>query len=171
MKRKIVIITVSVLAVALIVASGLIAGFNTGKINCGGTAEKDITVYTDGGKRVTLSSKHGKPVVVNFWASWCSYCVQEMPDFQDMYEKYGDEVEFMMVNVKDTKANAKEIISRYGFTFPVYYDRNDVAYGAYVTGGGIPVTAFINKDGTIEYVQKGMISESKLETYIQKINK
>mgnify|MGYP002512586036 CR=1 FL=1 len=58
---------------------------------------KDFTVYDIDGNPVKLSDFRGRPIVLNFWASDCYYCVQEMPDFQNAYEKYGDEVVFLMV--------------------------------------------------------------------------
>ena len=58
-----------------------------------------FTVYDAAGEPVTLESLRGKPVILNFWATWCGYCVMEMPDFQAAYEEFGDQIHFMMVNV------------------------------------------------------------------------
>lgn len=129
----------------------------------------DFTVYDANGKAVKLSDMRGKPVVLNFWASWCSPCKSEMPDFQKAYEKYGEDIVFMMVNLTDgsqeTKESASGFIADSGYTFPVYYDTDfsaAVAYAVY----SIPVTFFIDADGylvaygqsalNLEYLEKGI---------------
>ncbi len=76
------------------------------------TTAPDFTVTDPEGVEHTLSNLRGKPVVVNFWASWCGPCKMEMPHFQKMWQTYGDEVEFMMVNLSagfgDTREKAEQ---------------------------------------------------------------
>ena len=134
----------------------------------------DFDVVDNNDKEVKLSDKKGKPVVVNFWASWCGPCKSEMPDFDEAYEKYGEDVEFMMVNMTDgnqeTKSVASKFIKGQGYKFPVYYDVNMSAAKAYnVTA--IPATYFIDKDGYIVSSAKGAINSNALEEGIKKINK
>ena len=79
------------------------------------------------GNTVQLSDFLGdKPVFLNFWASTCSPCKQEMPDIQALYEQYGDQIHFVLVNVgaamNDTREKAENYLKEAGFTFPVYYD-------------------------------------------------
>ena len=115
------------------------------------TVAPDFTVTDKDGKEVKLSDFYGKPIIVNFWASWCGPCKSEMPDFQELYEEYGDEINFLMVNVTDgsreTVDTAKEFISDAGYTFPVYFDSVDqnaaMTYGTY----SIPVTYFFDAEG------------------------
>jgi len=132
----------------------------------------DFTVVDKNGEQVTLSSKKGKPVVVNFWASWCGPCKMEMPDFDAAYEKYGDEVEFMMVNLTDgqreTVDKAAEFIEESGYRFPVYFDTESEAAYTYQTVS-IPRTLFVDKDGNADVIYVGMISEEVLETQIEKL--
>ena len=86
----------------------------------------DFTVVDADGREVKLSDFRGKPTVVNFWATWCGYCKQEMPDFEEVYLEMGDEVNFLMVNMTDGSRETVEMASTYiadsGYTFPVYYD-------------------------------------------------
>lgn len=129
----------------------------------------DITVYDYDEQAVKLSEKFGKPVILNFWASWCGPCKMEMPAFQSMYEAYGDKVEFMMVNLtggRETVEAVRDLIELSGFTFPVYFDKDAdaaVTYGL----NSIPRTVFINPDGTVFEGHIGMLSEEALEQNIK----
>ncbi len=132
----------------------------------------DFTVIDRNGDQVTLSSKKGKPVIVNFWASWCGPCKMEMPDFDAAYKKYGEEVEFMMVNLTDgrqeTMEKATKFIRNSGYQFPVYFDTEGEAAYIYQTVS-IPRTLFVDKDGNAEVIYVGMISSDILETQIEKL--
>ena len=110
----------------------------------------DFTVEDAEGNSVSLSDMVGKPVVVNFWASWCGPCKSEMPDFEEKYGEYGDQITFMMVNMTDggreTLDKAKNFVAESGYTFPVYYDTGmsaAIAYGV----NTIPATYFIDAEG------------------------
>jgi thiol-disulfide isomerase/thioredoxin len=131
----------------------------------------DFTVLDGEGNERKLSEFFGKPIVINFWATWCGYCLQEMPDF-DQAAKDHPEVIFMMVNVTDgkreTMEKAKAFIAEQGFTFPVYYDTTlqaTMTYGA----SGLPRTFFIGADGSHVAHANGMISAATLEFGISKI--
>ncbi len=134
--------------------------------------EYDFTVYTADGQAVKLSDLRGKPIVMNFWATDCPYCVQEMPDFQAAYEKYGDEVTFMMICITSFRGRSVEheqaYIDEKGYTFPVYYDTaNQVAYGFGISS--LPLTYFMYDDFTFYGYIPGMTNASLLEQCIQVI--
>ena len=89
----------------------------------------DFSVEDVDGLTVRLSDMRGKPVVLNFWASWCPPCRAEMPDFEKVYQELGGEIEFMMVNMlggiqDETKNSAMAFIAGQGYSFPVYFDSN-----------------------------------------------
>ena len=125
----------------------------------------DFTVYDTDGNAVKLSDYFGKPIVLNFWASWCGPCKAEMPDFEEVYKARGEEVQFLMVNCtggRETEKSAREFIAGSGYTFPVFYDLDLVASMTYGTNS-IPVTFFIDADGYLTAYSPGMTSADVLE--------
>ena len=126
----------------------------------------DFTVQDWEGNMVKLSDFFGKPIVLNFWASWCPPCKAELPDFDDACKKYDGEVVFLMVNMTDNQMEtvevAKDFIKTYGYDFPVYFD---VDYQAAMVYGvrSIPQTYFINAEGEAVATATGMISAAQLE--------
>ena len=127
----------------------------------------DFKVYDADGNAVTLNEQlgQGKPVVVNFWASWCGPCKGEMPDFNEVYEEYGDRVIFMMVNLTDgsreTQEKAQALVDEAGYTFPVYFDLDSNAAYTYSVYS-IPTTLVINSDGFVEGYAQGTVSGEAL---------
>lgn len=128
------------------------------------TLAPDFTVYDKEGNEVHLSDFVGKPIVLNFWASWCSPCKSEMPDFHQAYLDYQDEVQFLMVNMTDgsreTVESASAFIEEQGYEFPVFYDTDyDAAltYGAYA----LPTTYFIDAEGYgVAWAQSALSAET-----------
>lgn len=125
----------------------------------------DFLVENAEGETVHLSDLAGKPVVLNFWASWCPPCKSEMPEFDSAYQEMGEEVCFMMVNLTDgdreTRASAMKYVEAQGYVFPVYLDTEQDAVLTYgVTS--IPTTYFIDKDGFIAARAVGAIDKETL---------
>ena len=129
----------------------------------------DFKIVDINGNSVKLSDYMGKPIILNFWASWCPPCKAEMPDFESKYKEYGNEIHFLMVNVGDASLNdAKKFIATSGYTFPVFYDQwqeASYAYGA----ESIPATYFFDSDGNIVAYRVGMLSASMLQQGIDMI--
>ena len=134
-----------------------------GETEARASAAPDFTVYDLDGNAHKLSDFHGKPVILNFWASWCGPCKMEMPDLEKAWQKYGDQIQFMLVNLADGSQETVEagsaFIKEQGYTFPVFYDT--AMEGAYAYGvSGIPVTYFINAEGVfVAYYQGAMSAE------------
>jgi len=132
---------------------------------------ENFTVLDSELREVELYDMIGKPVVLNFWATWCYYCKIEMPDFDEAAEKYKD-VTFMMVNYTDGESETVESASAYidemGYTFPVYYDTSLQAADAYAVQA-FPTTVFIDEEGRVVKTYEGALSADRLEYYIDMI--
>ncbi len=131
---------------------------------------KDFTVLNNEGENINLSDFFGKPIIVNFWASWCGPCKMELPEFEEAYKTYGEEIEILMVNLTDeyreTVESAKKFTKDNNYSFPLYFDTEysaSNAYGVY----SIPRTLFINKDGNIVKSFTGVIDKETLDRYIK----
>jgi cytochrome c biogenesis protein CcmG, thiol:disulfide interchange protein DsbE len=100
------------------------------------------------GSCVDLAAFRGRPIVVNFWASWCHPCRDEFPMFRAASEKYGDAVEIIGVVHDDIPADARRFARQQRADWPLLVDETDAVYDAY-GGTGIPETFFIARDGTV----------------------
>ena len=178
------IILVAVLAIALILYNNQdysaqmgVAG-NASTDGTGETQENsdpaapDFYFFDENGNRLRLSQFKGKPVILNFWASWCGPCKSEMPDLEEAYKKYGEEIQFVILNMTDgsreTVESARRYIESAGYSFPVFYDKQQngvIAYGI----SGVPVTFFIDADGYVKGVYSGAMSANILQQGIDRI--
>lgn len=142
---------------------------NSGGGQSGQAASAEIlscAVVSSDAQDLTLGQvSNGKPMVVNLWATWCPYCVAEMADYQKLYEKYGDRLQFVMLNVCDTAREvslARDYIAEEGFTFPVYYDA-DHQVKTLLGVTGYPTTAIVSDTGEILMNRAGQINYDNMD--------
>lgn len=145
----------------------------------GKNKEKDFVVYDENLNKVKLSDYIGKPVVVNFWASWCPPCINEMPEFNEISSKYNEEkLAVLMVNMTDgqreTIDTAKKFIKDKNYNMKILFDKDVASTINYNTSAAInyniesiPRTLFIDKNGYIIKDHLGAISKKELENQIK----
>jgi peroxiredoxin len=136
-----------------------------------GYTAPDFSLESMSGEQVQLSSLRGNPVVLNFWTSWCGYCADEMPDFQDAYDTYKDDGLIILainVTVDDTRNDAINYIDEFGFSMPVLFDDKGDAMRKYNVNG-YPNSFFIDSSGVIQDVAYGYIDAYTLESMLQSI--
>jgi cytochrome c biogenesis protein CcmG/thiol:disulfide interchange protein DsbE len=119
-------------------------------------------------RTVSLADGQGRPVVLNFWASWCVPCRTEMPAFQAVHERLGDRVTFIGIDHQDSRDDALERIKQVGTTYVAGYDPSGkvgAKYGLY----GMPTTVFISADGRIVGRRVGEMTASALEQSVAQL--
>lgn len=117
---------------------------------------------------VSLEALRGKPVVLNFFASWCGPCIREMPALQAMAERYKGRVHFLGITFNDRREAARGVVERTGVTYPTAFDPSSdlaVDYAVRV----MPTTFFIGPDGNLVERKDGEISEVQLGKVIERL--
>jgi len=170
---------VAVVAVSLLIASAI--NHPTSQppepTVAGGTLQRgqpppDFTATTFDGKQLTLSSLKGRPVLVNFFASWCTQCAHELPFMEQSYQRHqADGFTIVGVNGLET-GDGVAFYHRFGLTFPAVYDPGNPGQIslAYNVTSSLPVSVFIDKSGRVDLIQLGALTPELLEQEIQKLS-
>ena len=129
----------------------------------------DFTLELFDGNTLTLSDLRGQPVVVNFWASWCSPCREEAADLENVWRDYkGRGVVFVGVNVSDAREDALGYIKEFDVTYNNGPDQGKKIYNTYgVTG--FPETFFVNQQGIIVRKYVGPLDERTLAAFVEEL--
>lgn len=120
---------------------------------------------------ISLNDYQGEIIFLNFWASWCEPCVQEMPDLEKIYREYKDQgLIFLTVNSGEEKDTVRQFMDANGYTFPVLLDTKLEVSRIYRTTS-IPVSFFINREGNIASKKVGLITEEEFKENIKVLKK
>ncbi len=135
---------VTVLAATSLASSGL-----------EGQAAPDFALKSSTGENLRLSEFRGDVVMINFWATWCGPCRQEMPLLDELYARY-ERVGFNLlgVNIDDDSRRAMQMIDELGVDFPVLFDARKEVSKLYEVNA-MPVTVLVDREGTVRYVHHG----------------
>lgn len=136
-------------ALAVLATSSLAAS------DLSGLPAPDFALKSATGENLRLSEYRGDVVLINFWATWCGPCRQEMPLLDQLYTRY-ERVGFSLlgVNIDDDSARAMEMIRELGVSFPVLFDARKEVSQLYNVDA-MPVTVLVDREGTVRYVHKG----------------
>ncbi len=134
-----------------------------------GTEAPDFRLETLDGKVVELSKLRGKPVFIDFWATWCGPCRRALPHTQKLAEKYGKDAHILAINLKEDPETVREFLQKHNYTFTVPMDINGEVATAYRVRG-IPHFVLLDAQGKVQFVQIGYGPgiERKLEVELQK---
>lgn len=133
-----------------------------------GHTAPDFTLTTLQGETIALADLRGRPVVLNFWATWCPPCRIEMPYFQRAGEKYADRVAILGVNQAETADIVADFAYKNNLTYPLLLDEDLTVNHRYAVLN-LPTTIFIDAEGVVREVIVGTINQGVLEDRIEKL--
>lgn len=133
-----------------------------------GAPAPDFRLETLTGETIRLSELIGKPILINFWATWCAPCVLEMPNFQKYYENFPGQFEVLAINSGEPRDAVEEFVEDMGMTFPVLFDDSAQVLGVY-RFPGYPTSYIVDKQGVVRFQHVGLMDESTLEKYLTEV--
>ncbi|GAA5344695.1 thiol-disulfide oxidoreductase ResA [Planifilum fimeticola] len=134
-----------------------------------GQTAPDFELTTLDGKTVRLSEFRGKGVLINFWASWCKPCRDEMPAIQRVYERHRDKgLEVLGVNIAETGVTVDGFVRHLDLTFPILLDQNREVTQLYGIGP-IPSSIFVSPEGKVVRKVSGQMQEGQIESMVLEI--
>ncbi|MCL2372728.1 MAG: TlpA family protein disulfide reductase [Defluviitaleaceae bacterium] len=130
-------------------------------------------IFTDVyGNEIFLSDFFGQPIVLNFWTTWCPNCVRQSPYFEALYQKKGDEIKIIKINLIDGRRETWQTVEAFmynnNYSFPLFFDTTQTASFTY-NARTIPVTHFINPDGYIVASEGGLLTEESMARNVARI--
>ena len=132
----------------------------------------NFTVTDREGNEVHFSDLTGKPMILNLWASWCPPCRAELPDFDAAYQTYGNQIDFMMIDLcdgrRETPATGGAFVDQQGYSFPVYFDTTGSAASVY-QAYAIPMTIGVKENGEITAIYNGALSGEQVNALVNNL--
>lgn len=133
-----------------------------------GRAAPNFVLRTLDDELVTLSDFRGRPVVLNFWASWCGPCRQETPDLQRFSEAFSG-VHVIGVNQQEQPGQARSFAEEFAVTYPLPLDRTGAVSQGFRVNRGLPVTFFIDASGVIQAIHYSVVTSEDLEEFAREL--
>jgi peroxiredoxin len=133
-----------------------------------GSKAPDFELMDLSGEQVRLSDQRGRPVLINFWATWCAPCVLEMPNIQKYYERYPGEFVVLAINAGESPEVVKRFVADMGLTFDILLDPGGKIQELYRLQG-YPTSFFLDAEGRIQAQHIGMLTEAQLEDNLMKV--
>jgi len=134
-----------------------------------GQAAPDFDLVALDGSHVRLSELKGQPVIINFWATWCTPCRKEMPEFEQVWEGLKDQgLKVYGINVGESKVGVAEFVRQVGATFPILIDEKEAAQDAYKVLP-LPTTFFIDRQGIIRAIYPYQMNRTQVESEVQRL--
>jgi peroxiredoxin len=134
-----------------------------------GALAPDFELENSNGELIRLSEVKGRPILINFWATWCAPCRLEMPAMQDRFESYRIEgLEVLAVNFDETSEEVREFADELGLTFNLLLDPGGRIQRAYQIRG-YPTSYFVDSSGIIRVLHIGVMTEGQLDDYLAEI--
>ncbi len=139
---------------ALVFSVGLVSAAQAETM---GELAPDFTLKSRSGENIKLSELRGEVVMINFWASWCAPCRQEMPLLEDMYDKYSDlGFTLLGVNVEEDSSQATNMLREIPVNFPILFDNTNRVSKLYKVVA-MPTTVLVDRDGNMRYLHRGYL--------------
>ncbi len=134
-----------------------------------GNLAPDFVLKHSDGKTSKLSDWHGRPIVMNFWATWCAPCQEEMPALVEAYRTHSADGLIMVgVNAQESAEQAKKFVDKFQMPFPVVLDSRGEVMQLYMVRG-LPTTIFIDREGRIAARYAGLLNRKLLDEFVSKI--
>jgi len=130
-----------------------------------GSLAPDFALSSISGEMIQLNQLQGKPVLINFWATWCAPCVIEMPNIQKYYKEFDHQFEVLAVNAGEKNLTVEQFANALGIEFPVLLDPDNKIQLLYRVRG-YPTTYVLDADGIIRAQHIGLLGESQIEEYL-----
>ena len=167
-RRRLVSGALAAIAVAIVAAA--VAGHEGSPIVKGGGSAPEFVLENvhPGEPPVSLETLRGKPVVLNFWASWCGPCRKEMPAFEAVHQQAKDRIRFVGIDNQDYRDSALELLRQTGVSYPSGFDPKGKVAASFGLVG-MPTTVFISGDGRLLERRTGEMNREQLEETIERL--
>ncbi|WP_069650483.1 TlpA family protein disulfide reductase [Caloranaerobacter ferrireducens] len=134
-----------------------------------GSIAPEFTLETLEGKMASLKDYRGKIVLINFWATWCPYCVREMPDLNRLYlENKDDNFVVLGIDVAENKSKVENFVKEGGYEFPILLDKTGKVARDYLVSG-LPMSVILDEEGRIRAIQLGMMTYPQMKEMLDSV--